>query len=129
MLAAAIHLRAKILAYVCYWEDKFWAGSFSLLCLVFDQLGIKQNNRQRIFIYSGYLTNKTHAGRGFQKLVYSLFYCQKLYTEILNEKSGRVKHSSTIWGLLHFAWKIIFKIGPDGLFSQSSVLHYSEGKK
>jgi len=44
----------------------FWAESSSLLCLVFDQLGIKQNNRQRIFNSRGCLTYKTHAGRGFQ---------------------------------------------------------------
>jgi len=33
--------KGQILAYICHWEDKFWAGSFYLLCLVFDQLGIK----------------------------------------------------------------------------------------
>ena len=91
--------------------------------------GIKQNNRQRIFNSRGYLTNKTHAGRGFQSWGYSLFYRQKLDIFILNEKSGAVKHFSILWDLLTFARKIIFKIGPGGSFSQSSLFHYNDQKK
>jgi hypothetical protein len=43
--------------------------------------GIKKQNRQRENHSCGYITNKTHAGRGFEVWRYSLSYRQNNITE------------------------------------------------